>query len=224
MIEDIVVRTARERTADECVARLADLFPSARVHRIELAPFVAALKECWRIVRTSEGEWCLTCDGDVLPDERVLKFARRLDRYDGVGMVVPLLDDWLVGWKRPAGLRAYRPGAVPSKVKRCRRPESLSLRRAGVICGDFDGVVGSHDKEQWLRDVYHTVMHHAHKQRRNSKFMSSLGRRRKKRDHPDFVVMDEALKRRHRFRFMDARDYPTAPLDELGLTEKEPLC
>ena len=227
MIQNIIVRTAGERTADVCVARLIAMLPNAKIHRLRIIPFYDAVRECYRIGSESQGEWFLTCDGDVLPDNRLLEFVDRLKLYPDVGMVVATIDDWLFNWKRPGGVRACRPSIalkISDKVRDNRRPESLALNRAGVIVKTDETVVGTHDKEQWLRDVYRTVLHHLHKHRRNAGAKRALKVRSLQTDHPDFVMIAAARWDRIQYNYMNANDFPEAPLAEFGLTEKEPLC
>lgn len=227
MIRDVIVRTAGERTADVCIARLIAMLPDAKIHRLEIAPFADAVRECYRIGSLSEGEWFLTCDGDVLPDENLLTFVDRLKMYPDVGMVVATIDDWILDMERPGGVRACHPSVaikIANNVKVTRRPESLALRRAGVVTMIDETVVGTHDKEQWLRGVYRTTLHHLHKHKRDAPKKRALRKQALRTDHPDFVMVAAALRDRIRYDYMNSNAFPEAPLAEFGLTEKEPLC
>jgi len=197
----VIIRSAGERTTDECVRRWEDFGFTPIV--ITLSPFVAALKETYRLGARSKGHWFISCDADVLidsvPEIPSLKYF-----HHNV-----FLRDWFFGRPRCAGLRIYRTDVSAELLKRvvdCVRPEANIVENFPGELSQSDEICGWHDKEQWFRDVYRKAQHHAVK---HAKHLSTLKAYWQQQEHPDFEVALTAIKQPLTYNPRDARDFPT---------------
>lgn len=170
----IVVRSASERTADLCMASLKQALPNSPVHRIEVAPFSAAVKEGWKVGLAQGTQWILCIDADVIVSPEGLRdLISCAERQDSsVFEVQGLILDKFIPVYRPAGNHLYRAALVERAMNlipeegTSLRPESDMLKRmsdAGFPWVQCSSVVGLHDYGQLYNDIYRKCFLHARK-------------------------------------------------------------
>jgi len=159
----VVLRTNRERTARLAEQLLKKEFDDVVV--IQVSPFHAAVRECFRIAEERKARWLVTCDGDVLVTpgigRKVAAIANRLpsSEWQAIGQV----HDKLAGCNRLGGLRLYRVSHLhlTSKVQidNVTRPEA-ELCRVFPNWTRLPDVFGTHDYEQFYYDLYRKGAQH----------------------------------------------------------------
>lgn len=170
----VVIRSAGERTKEACRYLVTLELPDSCVHIIELKPFEAALRECYRIGIEKGKKWMITIDADVLPRKgfvsKISKLAENVG--DNVIMFNAIIHDKLFMQYRTAGFKVYRT-AYLNEALACVapdgtevRPEAATLRKMearGYRKKNFNYVVGLHDHEQFYKDIYRKAYFHATK-------------------------------------------------------------
>lgn len=199
-----VIRSSGERTEALCKKLAERQFDVLDVLRI--SPFSEAVRECFRIGIDSGAEWLATIDADVLIAhdyrERIAPEAEATDCWQVLGQ----MDDKLYGGIRQGGVRLYRVSALPDLIGRVRddavRPEADLCDTLGNW-HESQVVTGSHDYEQFYRDLYRKGAAH-----------------RKK--HTKWVELSETV-----WRHSSDRDLQAAHAgwrgNPLKFTEKDPL-
>lgn len=158
----VVLRTNGERTADLAHRFLCEEFKT--VHRIEIKPFHEAVRVGFKLAIDSGSEWLITCDGDVLINPGV---SRRLawvaaEMEPSYWQAIGQVKDKLAGCARLGGLRLYRVAFLHKAV------ESVAavVRPEAELCKIYPrwlrlpDVFGSHDYEQYYRDLYRKGAQH----------------------------------------------------------------
>ncbi len=159
----VVLRTNRERTARLAEQLLKNEFED--VVSIQVSPFHAAVRECFRIAADLGKKWLVTCDGDVLVTHgvgrKMAAIASRLpsSEWQAIGQVY----DKLAGCNRLGGLRLYRVAALAQTTKvqidNVTRPEA-ELCRVFPNWTRLPDVFGTHDYEQFYCDLYRKGAQH----------------------------------------------------------------
>lgn len=170
----VVIRSAGERTKEACKYIVTQELPDSCVHLIELIPFEAALRECYKIGMNSGKKWMITIDADVLPR---LGFVSKISNLaenvgDNIIMFNAMIHDKLFMQYRTAGFKVYRTAylnealayVAPDGIEV--RPEAATLKKMvakGYRKKNFSYVVGLHDHEQFYKDIYRKAYFHATK-------------------------------------------------------------
>lgn len=158
----VVLRTNEERTADLSEALLRREFSTVR--RIQVRPFHEAVRHGFELAIESKSDWLVTCDGDVLVNpgvnRRLARVAEEMEPsyWQAIGQV----KDKLAGCARLGGLRLYRVAFLHKAV------ESVAavVRPEAELCKIYPrwlrlpDVFGSHDYEQYYRDLYRKGAQH----------------------------------------------------------------
>jgi hypothetical protein len=169
----VIVRECGERTSDAVVSLLTHL-TGGPVHRVSGRPFAQTLRRSLELGSRLERPWTLCIDADVLvlPDlAGLLDEARRLpiDTFEVQGLVL----DKLLPSRRPAGNHLYRTALIPHALPlipsgNVLRPEMETIHAMaarGFPYHQSRQLVGLHDFEQSLGDVYAKAHLHAQKHR-----------------------------------------------------------
>lgn len=234
-----VVRTAHERTADAAVALAAAQLPAGAVEVVCEKPFEKALKKTFEIGIRRNARWTMTLDGDVLLRPGAIeKFIAQAEAMpDNFVQIEGRIHDKLTGMYRQAGHRIYRTSLLPLVLQQVpapgeqMRPEYSTLQKMeklGHPSRRVGLVVGIHDYEQYLRDVYRKSHVHATK---HAMWLQEFVERWKKLGvtDDDFRValrgLYDGLISLDKVRIdIDAHgDSAGDAVRQLGLTEKSPL-
>jgi hypothetical protein len=167
----VVVRESGERTANACCGLLTELLGET-VHRVSARPFSATLRKSLELGERIGRPWTLCIDGDVLPLtglKNLVEDSRALSRQTFV--VQGLIIDKLLPVRRPAGNHLYRTEHIGHALslipdEEVLRPESemiLRMRARGYGFYQAKTVMGLHDFEQSLADVYAKAYLHSRK-------------------------------------------------------------
>jgi hypothetical protein len=169
----VIVRECGERTSDAVVSLLTEL-TGAPVHRVSGRPFAQTLRRSLDLGRRLGRAWTLCIDADVLvlPGlSDLIDEARRLpiDVFEAQGLVL----DKLLPSRRPAGNHLYRTSLIAHALPlipsdHVLRPEMETIHAMaarGFRYHQSRRLVGLHDFEQSLGDVYAKAHLHAQKHR-----------------------------------------------------------
>jgi hypothetical protein len=233
----LVVRECGERTADACAALLSTRFPGHVVHRVSGRPFNATLRSGLELGLREGRKWTLCIDADVLPLPRLVDFVASADELPAgmLGMQALVVDN-LLGVRRPAGNHLYRTELIAAALAHipaagALRPESAmidAMARAGMPFRQSLDVIGLHDYEQYLRDIYAKAFLHGHKHRYLREHFEPVWRDLARSDD-DFGIALAALEDAGREGEIAVvgRDHTaalaSAAIGRLGLEEKPPL-
>lgn len=168
----LVVRECGERTAEACVALLAEIFPGQPIARVTGDSFVATLKKSLQCGLEEARRWTLCIDADVLVLPAVKNFiseAKCLPEHFVEAQA--LVADKLLPACRPAGNHLYRTthiaralACIPDNASL--RPESSMIEAMANIGYPYHQsawLVGLHDFEQAHSDLYNKAALHGHK-------------------------------------------------------------
>ena len=199
----IIIRTVGERTTAACVNLIKSQgYDGSLIHQVNISPFQAALKECFRIGVRCDRKWTLCIDADILSQRESIKSLIKVAEQtsDHVLEIQPLLCDRFFGGLRTAGVHLYRTSLleraldlVPEAHENL-RPENTVLQRMRKIGYPYvvtDNVFGLHDFEQSYRDIYRKCKLHGSK---HTKFSSMLMSYWNESKHFDFRVAEQGLK------------------------------
>ena len=233
----VIVRECGERTRDRCVGLLTALCGRDDVTRVAAADFATVLRRSLEAGLAAGRRWTLCIDADVLPMPALaalVSSARRLEH--DVFAVQGLVVDKLLLCRRPAGNHLYRTRyiehALPLIGHGEVRPETAMIQAMaarGYGLYQARTVVGLHDHQQYLADLYGKAWLHGHKHSQLGDLLVSAWQARAAAD-ADYRVALAA--------FAAARSRPGTPrlarsetaasagaaLRELGLDEKPPLA
>ena len=228
-------RHADERTRDAGRATISREFPDADVAQVAAGDFPATLRRCYEVAVEAGNPWTVTVDGDVLllpgAGDSLRELARRMPRRAGHADV--LVHDLVTGEVRSAGVRLYRTTTMVAALEGGdwtdrERPEThllASLHAIGTWSPSV--VVGLHDHEQYLHDLFRTAFVMARKKAHRIAELRErwLGQQ----DDPDFRALVAGADAAARsgiptsFASEDYRTLSAAFLTSAGLTEKPPL-
>lgn len=199
----IIIRTVGERTTAACVNLVKSQgYNESLIHQVNISPFQAALKECFRIGIRCDRKWTLCIDADILPGDGSIKSLIKVAEQtsDHVLEIQPLVCDQFFGGLRTAGVHLYRTSLleraldlVPEAHENL-RPENEVLQRMRKIGYPYvvvDNVFGLHDFEQSYKDIYRKCKLHGSK---HTKFSSMLVSYWSELNHCDFRVAEQGLK------------------------------
>ena len=231
----IVQRHAGERTQAVGLDLAARELPGATTVAVAAGDFPATLRACFETAVDLDRPWTLTIDGDVLllpgAGAAVRHLADRLP--DRAGHLDLLVQDRVTGEARNAGVRLYRTSTMRTALEHgdwtgTFRPETHLLASLPDIEGRSPAVlVGLHDHEQYLRDLFRTALVMVRKKAGQQERLVRLWEERA--DGPDDLALlaGAAAARREDVPFaIDAaavRALSDAFLAESGLKEKAPL-
>lgn len=229
----IVVRTARERTYQAAIKKVADLGATFAVVN-DVAPFTKACETMFRIgSRCPSDDVLIAVDGDVIVSKNLLKYVEN-EWDDRLARLDCRTRDRFRG-DLCAGVHVYnnRYSAeltdLFAKAKETRRPESdlvlRFIRHNQLEKAVLRRPVGIHDYGQWLRDVYRKGITRA--SRANNEQFADINRKvddRLVREGllPELVTYRVGLAdgRADRRSYTDFRDFPDFNSD---LAEPPPL-
>lgn len=233
----VIVRECGERTSERCMELLRALCGRDDVTRIGAADFTTVLRRSLEAGLAAGRRWTLCIDADVLPLPALAALvsgARHLEH--DVFAVQGLVLDKLLLCRRPAGNHLYRTRylerALPLVGHGQVRPETAMIQAMaarGYGLYQARTVIGLHDHEQYLSDLYGKAWLHGHKHAQLAELLVAAWQARAAAD-ADYQVALAA--------FAAARERPGVPrlaraetaaaaaaaLDTLGLREKSPLA
>ncbi len=164
----VVVRECGERTADECVRALGEMF-GRQIQRVSGTPFRKTLIKSLQAGLDAGRTWTLCVDADVLPTPGLMALVDEAnDLPSSVFEVQGLVFDKLIPIYRPAGNHLYRTALVSKALGLIRpvpvlRPESEminAMARQGHEFHQSLRMVGLHDFEQHPVDVFSKALLH----------------------------------------------------------------
>ena len=154
-----VVRTVGERTTDLC-AELLEKDLGQAPERISIPVHRDMVQRCFEYALEQEADVLITVDADVLPYKGGASELLRLYRTvpSNTFVIVPRIDDHLLGKERVGGLRLYRVSLLRKALELLPtssnvRPESslmTPMAAAGFPSVMAESVCGLHDAEQYL--------------------------------------------------------------------------
>lgn len=223
----VVIRSVGERT----VPLIREMYPDA-VMVENVTPFSEALRVSFETAIDSGAEQLVCIDGDVIPDAGMAEdLAAILQRHPYTYAIAPRMHDYLTGDTRTVGVHAYNVRYLSEALqalddtKRLARPESKirHIMRGKRIKPNH--VYGVHGKRQYYRDIYRTVLLWPHK---HAKHEAAFRQYWSLSDNDDFRVALRSWadgKQRHVTTCDASIQFDIDEiLDDLKLTEKEPLC
>jgi len=170
----VIVRECEERTADACYTLLTNLFGSTRVHRVSDRPFIKTLRRSLELGVSLNYPWTLCIDADVLALPDLKTFVAEAQTLPcNTFAIQALVADKLLPSRRPAGNHLYRTKLIPKALTLIQDEESLrpetdliqAMQRRGYGFHQTRRVIGLHDFEQNIKDVFAKAYLHAHKHR-----------------------------------------------------------
>jgi len=232
----VVQRHAHERTQQAGLELAARELPDATVTAVAAGDFPTTLRRCFETAVELDREWTVTLDGDVLllPGSGDA-IVRLIDRFPAwAGHADPLVQDRVTGEARSAGIRLYRTAAMRTALQHgdwsgVHRPEShLLISLLPEVRGWSPSVlVGLHDHEQYLRDLFRTAFVMARKsERRRDRLLARWQERADGAEDLALIAGATAAAREDLPFTIDAAAYVAlsdAFLAEAGLSERAPL-
>ena len=161
----LVQRHAEERTRAVGLELARRELPEAEAVAVAAGDFPATLRRCFETAVALDHEWTVTIDGDVLllpGSGRALRriIARMPSR---AGHADALVQDRVTGLARSAGVRIYRTSTMRAALEigdwsGTLRPESHLILSLPDSMAPWSPtvLVGLHDHEQYLRDLFRT--------------------------------------------------------------------
>jgi len=161
----VIQRHAGERTRDAGLETIAREFPASDVAQIAAGDFPATLRRSFEHAVSIANPWTVTVDGDVLllpgSGAALRELSRRMPGAAGHADV--LVHDRVTGTVRSAGVRLYRTATMATALDRGdwsgrERPETQLLASLPEVGPWSPSVlVGLHDHEQFLHDLFRTA-------------------------------------------------------------------
>jgi hypothetical protein len=231
----VVQRHANERTQQAGLTLAEREFPGAVVTTVAAGDFPTTLRRCFETAVALDRKWTVTVDGDVLllpgAGRAIRRLATRMPRR--AGHVDLLVQDRVTGEARSAGVRLYRTATMREALLRgdwsgTLRPESALLASLSGVDGWSPSVlVGLHDHEQFLRDLFRTAFVMIRKKAHQQDRLLALWATRADGDDDLALLAGGRAATREDLPFsIDATAY-TELADELlstaGLREREPI-
>jgi hypothetical protein len=162
----VVIRSAGERTVQACRSQLlAQGMEETAVEVVEEVPFSEALRTAFSlgIARNRKYTFCVDADLLLRPGAIQHMYEAFEAQPASVCQVQGLIMDKFFGGHRAGGVHVYRTALLP-KVMACIPPEGVDLRpethalqqmaALGHPWVQVEYIVGTHDDEQWARDIY----------------------------------------------------------------------
>ena len=231
----IIQRHAHERTQAVGLALAEREFPGATVRAVAAGDFPTTLRRCFEEAVALDREWTVTLDGDVLllPGAGAA-IVRLIDRMPPrAGHADLLVQDRVTGEARSAGVRIYRTSTMRTALdigdwSGVLRPEThLLASLPGIAAWSPSVLVGLHDHEQYLRDLFRTAFVMVHKKAGQRDRLMALWRERADGDDDRALIAGAEAAERGDLPFaIDAERHSTLAtqlLLEAGLTERSPL-
>jgi len=231
----VIQRHAHERTQEVGLALAVREFPGSTVHAVAAGDFPTTLRRCFELAVELDREWTVTVDGDVLllpgSGRSILRLIRLMPHRAGHADL--LVQDRVTGEARSAGVRVYRTATMRIALEDgdwsgVLRPETHLLESlAGVESWSPSVLVGLHDHEQYLRDLFRTTLVMARKKAHQRERLLSLWRTRADGDDDRALIAGVEAAERSGIPFaIDAERSSTLAgtfLVAAGLTERPPL-
>jgi len=231
----VIQRHSNERTRDAGLSTISREFADAEVVQVAAGDFPTTLRRCFESAVDIGNPWTVTIDGDVLllPGAGVTLavLARRMSRSAGHADV--LVHDKVTGEARSAGVRLYRTSVMARALDHGdwsgrERPETQLLASLeDVVAWSPAVLVGLHDHEQYLHDLFRTAFIMARKKsHRIAAFRERWSALQADTDFVALLAGAEAAERPElptSFASEDYRSLSDEFLATSGLTEKPPL-
>ena len=163
----LVQRHAHERTQTAGLELARSELPEADVVSVTAGDFPTTLRRCFETAVELDHEWTVTLDGDVLllpgSGRAIRRVMTRMPARAGHADV--LVQDRVTGQARSAGVRIYRTATMRAALREgdwsgTLRPETHLLASLGPTIRPWSPsvLVGLHDHEQYLRDLFRTAL------------------------------------------------------------------
>lgn len=161
----LIVRACGERTTQEAIRILGEVFPNQTVQVVTGIPFATTLRRSLEIGIDENKTWTLCIDADVAVLKRGIKQLLAVARLQPVNVfeIQGLVIDKFFGFARPCGNHLYRTSFLKEAVKHVPdskgtlRPEFTMIKKMetkGKLHVQLPTIVGIHDFEQFYVDVY----------------------------------------------------------------------
>ena len=172
----VIVRSSEERTTNLCKDLLEKYFEKSSVFLVKEKPFTESIKESFRVGIEKGRKWTFCVDADVLIDPTNLDNAvmKLAGLHPKAFVMQALVMDKFFGVYRPAGNHFYRTSLLPEALRyidqyeESLRPESdliNHMMRLGLPWVQIENVLGTHDFEQYYKDIFRKCHLQAHKHR-----------------------------------------------------------
>ncbi|MCG8569108.1 MAG: hypothetical protein MJB14_03105 [Spirochaetes bacterium] len=237
----VVIRSAGERTISVCQNLLESIFSGQDIIILQETPFSKALRKGFEIAIEKKKKWALYVDADVLCGSNVLKVLDLAEDADEkVFKIQGMMIDKLFGGIRAGGIHLYRTSALETAIKMIPdegtslRPESYMMKKmfgVGYKRLLLDIVIGTHDFEQYYKDISRKAYVHINKftsWNSHKYIFNSYWKTMSNKDN-DFKVAYHVFKNYKNTNekiFVDSNKNPEYILkipDQLNLSEKEQI-
>lgn len=163
----LVQRHAHERTQAAGLELARAELPEAEVVSVAAGDFPTTLRRCFETAVSLDHEWTVTLDGDVLllpgSGRALRRLMARMPARAGHADV--LVHDRVTGLARSAGVRIYRTTTMRTALRvgdwsGTLRPETelMSSLLPAIPWWSPSVLIGLHDHEQYLRDLFRTAL------------------------------------------------------------------
>ena len=163
----LIQRHAHERTQAVGLELARAELPEAEVVSVASGDFPTTLRRCFETAVALDHEWTVTLDGDVLllpgSGRAIRRLMTRMPTRTGHADV--LVHDRVTGQARSAGVRLYRTATMGAALREgdwsgTLRPETelMSSLLPAIPWWSPSVLVGLHDHEQYLRDLFRTAL------------------------------------------------------------------
>ena len=161
----LVQRHAEERTQMVGLELARRELPEAEVATVAAGDFPTTLRRCFETAVALDHAWTVTLDGDVLllpgAGQAIRRIIARMPSR--AGHADALVQDRVTGLARSAGVRVYRTSTMRAALEigdwsGTLRPESHLILSLPDSMAPWSPtvLVGLHDHEQYLRDLFRT--------------------------------------------------------------------
>lgn len=233
----VVLRSCGERTEKLCYQILAQQVPAENIVVIHEHPFAKALDRSFEVGLDFGLPWTLCIDADVLLREgavaTLLKRMKEADEH--VFEIQGKMLDKFFGGPMPAGNHLYRTSLLDRARRfvpfddRTLRPETYVIKemaKEGYPWLQTEDVLGSHDYEQYYKDIYRKMFVRSRKLGRHIPYLMRYCEQMAVYDDDYKVGLLGLTANLDVQSLLDAKSFATeinALLEEEGFQEKEPL-
>jgi hypothetical protein len=235
----IIIRSVGERTEQLCYECLKAEVPASNITIVREIPFSAALRKSYRVGIREGRPWTLCIDADVLvrPGAVTALLQAAEQEPPTCFEIQGMVEDKLFGCVRSAGNRLYRTRLlnlalqhIPDE-RESQRPETSTVKAMaseGYLWVLTKLFMGTHDYEQYYRDLYRKGLIHAQKHEPQIPHLKLLWESRAKEDADCKVLLlglEEGVRRGDCFTLNahTLNQDACRALEKHGFQEKRPL-
>lgn len=231
----VIIRAAGERTEQLCYNLITKQIAKENIFIIRKAPFSEALKETYKIGIQENRKWTASVDADVLINDNVFNnlLHEAENAAENIFTIFGKFQDKFIDVPRMGGVRLYRTKQLPQALQFVTadaiRPEASvinAMDKKGFSIKRTEVFIGTHDYEQYYKDIYRKCFIHAIK---HPDFINIETLKSKANSDPDYIIAlhgyNEGLK--HKKAPIDVNYEPFQKakdiMADIGIIEKSKL-